>query len=294
MNIKYQPHPSKQVLNKGKKGNAYQCSYFISPYIGCEFKCVYCHKYLDKDGVKHASKEIKVDIDAAQRLRKELKNAKRGVVCIFGYQPVEKEHRIIRKVLEVLAKRTFPIHIITISDIVLDDLDLIFRISKNNWCTVTFCISTLDESIANIFEPFAPSPKKRMEALGKVAKKGITTGVALAPVLPYITDSNSQLEDVIGNAKALNAQYVNSHPVKLEDNCRSRVIDVIKRHFPKLLLKYRNLYEFGSAPDVRYSKKLRNRTNTLLKKYEIESGMPYYPTKLAKKQASIKDFIACE
>ncbi len=295
MKIEYQPYQCKRVLDRADRITKYKCGYIISPYIGCELGCVYCpwrfKSFMHRKGPSDSSRIIKIKINAPSILKKDLKHAKKGLICMFGYQPAEKEHRIIRKILEVLKTRKFPLHILTKSDMVLDDLDLLSRMAEN-WCAVTFCINTLDEGIAEIFEPNASSPTKRLEALGKIAEKGITTGIALAPIIPYITDSDGQFEEVIRKAADMNARYVLANPLVLGDECRSAVIKVLKRHFPELLPKYKALYEFGSAPDFLYTKKLRLRTRSLLKKYDLEEVLPSFPANDGKKQASIHDFMA--
>ncbi len=292
MDIEYQPVKVKRMLKKQDKGSWFSCNYVISPYTGCEYNCVHCLGCTGIEEPKELPKIIQGKINAPGILKKELKSERKGTLCLVGYQAIEKEHRIIRKILEVLNARRFPVHIITKSDIVLDDLDLISKISKNSWCAVSFCINTLDERISSIFEPNVPSPKRRIQALENFAEAGIVTGVAPMPIIPYITDSEQGLEDVIGTVAKAKASYVLPMSLTLEDNCRAEFINIIKRHFPKLLIKYRRLYEFGSTPDVRYSKRLRNRINFLLNKYGISSMIPEYPIKEEKIQVNIENFLS--
>lgn len=289
--MEYRPIKCRHLLKKPDKATPFNCSYVISPYSGCEYGCVYCHKCREGELSRDSPKSIQVKVNAPSILKKELKSAEMGVVCIIGYQPVEKEYRVVRKILEMLSARRFPVHIITKSVIVLDDLDLLSRISERSWCAVTFCIATLDEDISTFFEPDTPSSKKRLETIKKVAEAGIVTGMALMPIIPYITDSEEQLEDVISTAKEVKARYVLPVPLTLEDDCRVGFINVIKRHFPKLLIKYRRLYEFGSAPEVRYSRRLKNKTNALLKNYNISDIIPISPTKGWINQVNIDDFL---
>jgi DNA repair photolyase len=282
----------KHLLKKPEKPSLFNCSYIVSPYTGCEYNCVHCLDCINLEELKKSPKGIQVKENAPSILKKELKKAKKGIVCLIGYQPIEKEERIVRKILEILNARRFPVHIITKSDIVLEDLNLLSRISENSWCAVSFCINTLDERITRIFEPNAPSPKKRIEALAKIADTGIVTGIAPMPIIPYITDSEEQLKDIIGTAAKTKANYILPMLLTLDDNCRAEFINLIKRHFPKLLIKYRRLYEFGSTPDVRYSNRLKHRIDLLLKKYGIKDSIPSYPIKEEKKQVNIEDFLS--
>ena len=291
MKIEHHHIDFKYLIKKPEKSSLFNCSYIVSPYTGCEYNCVSCLDFIDLEELKKSAERIQVKENVLNLLKKELKKGKKGIVCIVGYQPMEREERIVRKILETLNARRFPVHIITKSDIVLEDLNLLSRISENRWCAVSFCINTMDEEISSIFEPDAPSPWKRTQALEKVAEAGIYTGIALMPIIPYITDSEEQLKDIIGTATKAKANYILPMPLTLGDNYRPEFIKVIKRHFPKLLIKYRRLYEFSSTPDLRYSNRLKHRIDLLLKKYEIKDSIPSYPIKEGEKQVNIDVFL---
>ncbi|UCE74993.1 MAG: radical SAM protein [Methanomassiliicoccales archaeon] len=278
------------MLDKVKSKSVFHCNYTITPYVGCEYGCVYCRKCIEAVTPEKSPDTILIKDDAPNILRKELKSAKKALVCISGYQQVENEKRIIRKTLEILSMRRFPVHIITRSDIVLEDIDILRKIAEDSWCAVSFCINTLDEAISHIFEPHAPSPKQRIKALGKVAEAGIPTGIALMPIIPYITDSKEQLEKVISTAADMKAGYALAAPLKLEDEYRARVIQVIKRHFSKLLARYRKMYEFGPLPDVRYSRELKRKIRPLLDRYDLPEGIePTYNLRKTK-QVRIENY----
>ncbi|UCG70877.1 MAG: radical SAM protein [Thermoplasmata archaeon] len=262
----------------------------MSPYNGCEYGCLYCSQCVKRGKKERSPWVVQVRENAPDILKKELKNLQKQVVCVWGYQPVEREYRMVRKALEVLSSRKFPVHVITKSDIILDDLDLLLRIADREWCTVTLVINTLDEGITKIFEPDSPLPNGRFETLNTVAEAGISTGIALSPVIPYITDSEEQLDEVISHAKEMRANYVLTGLLKLEDQFRARIIDDIKRHFPELVIKYRRLYEIGSSPDVRYSRRIKSRIRLLVDKYELDDNIPSYDEKRAQRQVSIESF----
>lgn len=290
MNMEYLPIKSKRLLTKESKPSFYRCGLCLSPYNGCEYGCIYC-SHCVKRGIKERSPwVVQVKENAPDILKKELKNLQKQIVCVWGYQPAEREYRIVRKALEVLSSRKFPVHVITKSDIILDDLDLLSRIAEREWCTITFVINTLDEGTTKIFEPDSPPLNARFKALKKVAEAGMSTGIALWPIIPYITDSDEQLEEVMAKAVKMKARYVLSRPLTLKDQFRARIIDDIKRHFPELIIKYRKLYEIGSSPDVRYSRRLKSRIRVLLDKYELVENMPMYDEKRAQRQASIESF----
>jgi DNA repair photolyase len=282
---------TKRVLQKPLKNLPIECDYFISPYQGCELGCVHCSGQWDEESIGYSQDKVRVEINSPEILKKELKKTKTGLICITGYQPAEKIYRVIRKNLNVLNSRRFPVHIITRSHMIMDDLDILTKIHKDRWLSVSFSLSNFDNKITRIFEPNAPSPKERLETMGEIGKTGIQTGVLLSPVIPYITDSEKQLKKIIEEASNQNAKYIVPQVLKLEDNIRARVIQKIKEHYPKLLVKYKKLYELGPSPDVRYTRQLLRRINQLLGEFNIPNTVPGYNIKEEKKQVNIEKFF---
>lgn len=282
---------TKKVLLKPQKNLPFECDYFISPYHGCELGCIYCLEQRDEESFGYSHNKVRVEINSPQILKKELKNTKKSVICLSGYQPAEKIYRVIRKNLNVLNSKRFPVHLITRSDMVLDDLDILSKINKDSWLTISFSVSNSDNRITRIFEPNAPSPKERLKAMGEIGKAGIQTGIILSPVLPYITDSDRLLKGIIEEAANQNAKYVVPQVLNLEDNIRARVIQKIKEHYPKLLIKYKKLYELGPLADVRYTRQLLRKINRLLREYDIPNTVAMFHKKEGKKQVNLENFF---
>jgi DNA repair photolyase len=282
---------TKRVLLKPQKNLPFECDYFMSPYHGCELGCVYCLGQRDYESFGYNHDKVRVEINSPEILKKELKNTKTGLICVSGYQPAEKIYRVIRKSLNILNSRRFPVHLITRSDMVLDDLDTLTKINKDSWLSVSFSLSNFDNKITRIFEPNAPSPKERFKAMGEIGKAGIQTGIILSPVIPYITDSEKQLKNIIEEAANQNAKYIVPQVLKLEDNIRARVIQKIKEHYPKLLIKYKKLYELGPTADVRYTRQLFRKIYRLLDEYDISNTVPHFHRKEGKKQVNLENFF---
>ncbi|UCF07300.1 MAG: hypothetical protein JSW28_06505, partial [Thermoplasmata archaeon] len=233
---------------------------------------------------------VEVNINSPDILRGEMKKVRRHPVCVWGYQPIEREYRLIRKALKLLYSKGFPVHIETKSNVILDDLDLLNKISSKSSCAVSFRINTLDANVTEIFETGTALPDVRMSTLGRVAEEGITTGLVLKPIIPHVTDSEEAMEGLVKEAQRKGARYVIAEPLRLEDECRIEVIDLIKRHYPELLVKYKRIYEFGAAPESRYVRMLRARMRRVAKRYGLEEELPYKRNKRGAKQIKIEQY----
>jgi DNA repair photolyase len=282
---------TKRVLNRSKGSSPYKCNYSISPYHGCEFKCVYCTRYHHNDHYDGPADKIRVEINSSEVLKKELKNMKKNVVCIWGYQPAEKIYRIIRKDLGVLRSRLYPVHILTRSPMVIEDLDTISKISKESWCCVSFFISSLDRKFVRNFETNAPDPMECLQTMDELKKVDIQTGIILSPIMPYITDSDEYLQNIFMEAKNHKADYVIPKLLILEDAYRARVIQRIKKHYPKLVIKYKKLYDLGPHADVRYTRMIMRKIKKLTRKFNISDEIPTYSDDVKREQLNLDKFF---
>jgi DNA repair photolyase len=171
----------------------------INPYRGCEHGCIYCfarptHEYLGFSAGLEFESKILVKEDAPELLREELtsKRWKPRLIAISGvtdpYQPIERKLQITRRCLEVLAEFRNPVCIITKNHLVTRDIDVLSELAKYDAVTVNLSITTLDPALANIMEPRASTPERRLAAVEALAKANIPIGVLVAPVIPAITD----------------------------------------------------------------------------------------------------------
>lgn len=174
---------SKTILSSSKIYD-----YVINPYVGCQHACSYCYARFMKRFSKHKEpwgEFVDVKINAADLLGREINRKKRGSVWISGvcdpYQPLETKYKLTRQCLEILAHHNWPVVIQTRSNLVLRDIDVI-RKSPN--IEVGLSITTSDDDIRKLFEPYAPPIKERLEALGELHQSGIKTYAMIAPILP--------------------------------------------------------------------------------------------------------------
>jgi DNA repair photolyase len=188
----------------------------INPYQGCEHGCVYCfarptHAYHDLSPGLDFESKLFAKPDAAELLRNEL--ATPGYDCApmaLGtntdpYQPIEREWKITRSVLELLAQCEHPFTIVTKSALVERDIDIIAPMAAKGMARVFLSITTLDKTLARTLEPRAAAPHRRLQAVAALAQAGIPTGVMVAPIIPQLNDKD--LEAILEAASRNGARH---------------------------------------------------------------------------------------
>ncbi|HEY2234235.1 MAG TPA: radical SAM protein [Candidatus Angelobacter sp.] len=228
-------------------------SWQINPYRGCEFACKYCyarytHEFMEmRDGLDFERK-IYVKKHSAWLLRQELKQIRAGQSIAIGtatdpYQPAEKRFGITRAVMEEFARHEgLSLGLVTKSDLIVRDLDLLQQISARNRLSIHMTITTTDTNLARILEPRAPRPDLRFNAVKKLVAAGISTSVNCAPILPGITDSPKDLESVVRAAAAAGAGSVAAIPLFLKPCSAKIFMPFLQEHFPHLVPLYKARY----------------------------------------------------
>src|SRR2546421_3217769 len=195
--VEYFTLPVRSLLNRCTVARM-PFTWTINPYRGCEFACKYCyarytHEFMEmRDGVDFEQK-IYVKQHAADLLRQELRRVKPGEEIAIGtatdpYQPAERRFEVTRIILEEFARHEgLELGIVTKSNLVLRDIDLLQQISRKNDISVHVTITTLNVDLARILEPRAPRPDLRLEAVRRLNQAGINAGVSCSPVIPEIT-----------------------------------------------------------------------------------------------------------
>ena len=178
----------REILARSVLSKSRVSEYTVNPYGGCQHGCSYCYARFMKrySGHREAWGEyVDVKINAAEILQKEIKHKKPGDVWISGvcdpYQPLEKKYELTRRCIQILIENDWPVTVQTRSPLVLRDIDLLRKSSK---VEVGMSITTSDDKIRRLFEPYAPLVKERIRALGELHAAGIKTFVMIAPLLP--------------------------------------------------------------------------------------------------------------
>jgi DNA repair photolyase len=249
-------------------------------YRGCEHDCVYCnarytHEYLGMPTGEFAHKIIVKD-NAALALDREFskekwnKNLTVNVSTVSDpYQPAEKEFGNTRKLLEVFLKHHNALLVTTKSDLIIKDIDLLEEISKTGFLNVCMTVTTLDQSLSDKIEPRVPSIEKRLDAIKQLKEAGITVGITAIPVLPYTSDDEETLEEMIKTFSELNVDYVIVDVLNFKGETRQRILKFLEGYDPSLIPKYEVLYQTDYC-DKEYSKGVRKITNRLVKKYGVD------------------------
>lgn len=248
--------PAKSVLNR-VTGMPFAWS--INPYRGCYHGCVFCyarrtHAFLDDDGVNRWGSRVYVKVNAPAVLRSELaKRSWRHERVAIGtvtdpYQPLEGRYRLTRGILQALADYDTPAGIITRSPLVIRDRDVLARLAARAGVTVTISIATLDARLAREIEPTVAPPEKRLLAVRTLADAGITVNVALAPILPGITDAPENIDGVVRAARQAGASSVWHNTLHLHEVTRDAFFAYLRASRPDLIAEYATAYRGKYAP----------------------------------------------
>ena len=284
-NVEYFTLPSRSLLNRCVTRRNLPFTWTINPYRGCEFGCRYCyarytHEFMEmRDGMEFEQK-IYVKQQAADLLRRDLRRVKPGESIALGtatdpYQPAERRYEVTRGILEEFARhRGFELGIVTKSNLIVRDVNLLRQLSQNNSLSVHITVTTLDTDLARILEPRAPRPDLRLDAVRQLSQAGITVGVSCSPVLPDITDSPASLEAVVRAAAEAGARHIFAGPLFLKPCSAAIFLPFIEEHFPQLVENYRHRYRDRSFLPPSYAKRISALMTRLKHKYKIAAGMP--------------------
>jgi DNA repair photolyase len=272
--------PTKSLLNRCVSKRAMPFTWTINPYRGCEFGCRYCyarytHEFMEmRDGLEFEQK-IYVKQHTAELLRQELRRVKPDESIALGtatdpYQPAERRYEVTRSILEEFARhRGFDLGIVTKSNLVVRDLELLQQVARANKLSVHITVTTLDTGLARILEPRAPRPDLRVEAVRALARAGLRVGISCSPVIPGITDSPKDLEAVIRAAADAGADYVFANPLFLKPCSAAVFLPFLEQNFPHLAATYRERYKDRAFLPGSYAKRLSALVMRLREKYKL-------------------------
>jgi DNA repair photolyase len=279
----YQSLPTRRLLNRCSSQRM-PFPWTINPYRGCEIGCQYCyarytHEFMEyRDPLEFETRIFAKDFTVGD-VRAELRRVPLCESIAIGtatdpYQPAERRFHRTRRILEALAlERGRTLVLTTKSDLVTRDLDLLMPISQANQLGVHMTVTTADDRLARLLEPKAPRPGLRFDALARLSRAGIHTGVFTSPVLPGLNDSLSGLEAVARATAACGAKMWGARAVFLRSPAREHFFTFLECHAPRLLPAYRAQFQRSAFLRGAYPGRLRRMVHELRERYGLNAPM---------------------
>lgn len=287
----------KSILNKKKKRDSWFLDdYTLNPYEGCSFNCQYCYIRGSKYG-ENMAETLSAKINGADVLDRQLtfrtKKGQQGIIALASatdpYIKAEEQYQLTRNFLEIILKHKFPVLIITKSELILRDLDLLKKIDQvavhaedlrgklTRGVIISFSFATLDPDIAATLEPGAPSPQIRLETMRKCKEAGFTVGMNCIPLLPFISGTREKLEELIIQGKIHGADYILTGGLTMfgsgPADSKTLYRKFLERKFPHLVTEYKKLYRVFYYPPRDYISQLDLLADELRAKHGIRKGI---------------------
>ncbi|MHA2074491.1 MAG: radical SAM protein [Candidatus Hodarchaeales archaeon] len=311
---------AKSFAKKGKIDSWWWAEASMNPYRGCFHDCKYCdgkaesyhihedfatriqgkinspflldqfYKKLGHFPINRKKTSTLVDFIPDSKLSLGLNQPGKFISCVGGgvcdvYQPAEKKLTITQKLLQVVHDYNFPLFVLTKSKLVLRDLNLLKKINESSYANIGVTITLADENDQKIIEPRASSTQDRFETIEKLRKEGVHSGILFLPVLPWIGDTDENMDKIFREAKKVQAEYMLVGGMTLKPGRNKKeFLKMIKLYYPDLLDSYIKLYsnenQYGQPDEAKI--KLLGLENATVKayeyskKYKIPIRMPRY------------------
>ncbi len=227
----------------------------MNVYRGCSHGCIYCDSRSDCYQMNHAFEDIEVKENAPELLEAALKSKRRR--CMIGtgamcdpYLHIERELEITRRCLEIIAKYGFGVTVLTKSDLIMRDVELLEEINKSAKAVVQMTLTTADDELCRVLEPNVCTTARRAEVLSEMKKRGIPTVVWFSPLLPFINDTEENIRSIIKMCAEAGVFGIVSFGMgmTLRSGDREYFYAQLDRHFPGL--KQRYIQKFGNAYEL--------------------------------------------
>lgn len=253
---------SKSILSKDNGMNLYR---------GCTHGCIYCDSRSEVYNMDHDFEDIEVKQNSLELLKKELIKKTPSMIGTGAmtdpYVPLEGHLKYLRRALEMIYKYGFGFTCITKSDLVLRDLDLLLKINEKSKAVVQMTLTTSDDDLSSILEPNVCTTSRRVEVLKKLSDAGIPTIVWLCPILPYINDTEENINRIIDYCIEANVKGILCFGMglTLRDGNREYFYSKLDENFPGLketyIKKYANSYSLPSPDEGKLMDIFKKRTS---------------------------------
>lgn len=292
----YREEPCRSALNRVRGFEFFDWT--LNPYMGCAHRCTFCYvrafeRRADRVWDERYGASIRVKVNVAEVLERELarKSWKREFVAIGAatdpYQPAEGRYRLTRACIAALGRARTPFGIVTRGTLVVRDVDVLAEAAARAKVSVHFSIPTLDHDVWRRTEPGSPPPRQRLRALRTLIDAGVDAGVAMAPILPGITDRSDMLADVVRAARDAGATRIWANLLYLRPGTREHFLEHLARDWPEQLADYQRLYAGRAYLDRARTQPLREEVAALARAHgvgdrrERPTARPEEPRQLA-------------
>ncbi|WP_025053115.1 PA0069 family radical SAM protein [Sulfitobacter noctilucae] len=268
----------------------------INPYRGCEHGCVYCfarpsHAYLGLSPGLDFETQLIARLNAPEVLRRELA-AKRYRVAPIAigtntdpYQPIERDHEIMRACLQVLSDAGHPVAIVTKGTLIERDIDILGPMARRGLVRVGISVTTLDAKLSRLMEPRAPAPKRRLQMIRRLAEAGIPVRIMASPMIPALTDP--ELEAILSSGRDAGARHASWIMLRLPAEVSPLVQEWLAEHYPdraeRIMQRLREMHG-GKEYDATWHRRMRGegpyaemvagRFNLAIKRLGLKTNAP--------------------
>ncbi len=266
--------------------------YNLNLYRGCQHHCIYCDSRSECYQIEAFDRDVLVKVNAPQLLATELSRKRiKGTIGTGSmndpYMPLEFEIQLTRRILKIISRYGFPVHIITKSDLIVRDVDILQEINKV-YATISFTITTANDDLGKKLEPGAPLVSKRLKAMKTLSDAGIQTGVTLMPVLPFIEDNPDNIKSILEKAADVGAKYIiPAFSVTLRDRQRDYYYNQLDKIFPGLSLRYKTTFGNRYSYSTPASNKLYDLFKTQCQRLGLKDSIIPYQSKATPQQPQL-------
>lgn len=274
---------AKSALNKVPSSSQMPFGWTINPYRGCSHACAYCfarptHTYLDFNAGEDFDKQVVVKVNVAEVLGRELLKPSWGRHPVAlgtntdPYQRAEGRYALMPDIIRALAQSGTPLSILTKGSLMRRDLPLLAEAAAHVPVDLALSIAIYDDELQQSIEPGTPSATARLATVTAVREAGLDCGVFLMPILPYLTDSRSHLDEALARVKQAGATSVLFTALHLKPGVKPWFMMWLQREHPELMSTYASLYAKGSYAPKEYRQWLAKRMTSLIRQHGLERG----------------------
>ncbi|MFF2806471.1 Rv2578c family radical SAM protein [Streptomyces sp. NPDC058000] len=288
---------ARSIVNRVPGASRMPFEWTVNPYRGCSHACVYCfarktHGYLDLDTGLGFDSQIVVKVNAPELVRRELAAPRwRGDHIAMGtnvdcYQRAEGRYALMPGILAALRDHANPFSILTKGTLILRDLELLRQAAEVTDVGVSVSVGFLDDALWRTLEPGTPAPGRRLDVVRTLTAHGLTCGVLMAPVVPFLSDSPDQLRATVRAVAEAGAGSVTPLVLHLRPGAREWFLTWLGRHHPHLVRRYETLYGGGSYAPTWYQRRITRQVHELAAEYGLGPFRPGQARRIPPKPAA--------